>query len=245
LTQALAIRPDKPDTLLASLEDAPLLISEDAGRTWTRISEGLDEFGFDGFAFDSRAPATVFGAATGDLLKSTNGGRSWREIGKNTFVEDAEVACVAVDPQRGVVLAGTDGAGVYKSLNGGRTWKGTRGLGGKWLTAIAIDPKRPAVIYAGTFRSGVFKSTNGGATWKAVSGWVGGRAVYALAIDPSDTRNVFVGTGSGVVTSGDNGRTWQHFRQGLPPEHVLSLAFGADGSVLYAGTSRSVYKSTR
>jgi photosystem II stability/assembly factor-like uncharacterized protein len=221
------------------------VISEDAGRTWTRISDGLDEFGFDGFAFDPQAPATVFGAATGELLKSTNGGRSWRELGKKTFVEDAEVACVAVDPKRGVVLVGTDGDGIFMSIDGGRTWQSTRGLGGKWLTVIAIDPKRPAVIYAGTYRSGVFKSTNGGATWKAVSGWVGGRAVYALAIDPSDPRNVFVGTGTGVVTSGDSGRTWQHFRQGLPPEHVRSLAFSADGSVLYAGTSRSVYKSAR
>jgi hypothetical protein len=69
-------------------------------------------------------------------------------------------------------------------------------------TAIAVNPNDGNVIYQGTAGGGVWRTLDGGATWTPVFdrqialgiGEPGG-----IAIDPSDTSTLYIGT-SGRVT---------------------------------------------
>ncbi len=60
--------------------------------------------------------------------------------------------------------------GVLKTTNGGFTWDRTIGGFGLPVTALAVDPARPATIYAGVAQREyrVARSTDGGLTWVPV-----------------------------------------------------------------------------
>ena len=103
-----------------------------------------------------------------------------------------------------------------------------------WVTEIAV-PEAPMrdhlyTIYAATRSGGLWKTTNAGTTWTAVSDSVGAAAVGAVAIAPSNSAIVWMGTGAndiarssysgkGVFKSTDAGATWQFM--GLPDSHHI------------------------
>jgi len=104
-----------------------------------------------------------------------------------------------------------------------------------WVTEIAV-PETPArdhlyTIYAATRSGGLWKTVNNGITWAAVSDSVGAAAVGAVAIAPSNSQIVWMGTGDqanarssysgkGVFKSTDAGATWQF--AGLPDSHHIA-----------------------
>src|SRR5580692_8053604 len=76
--------------------------------------------------------------------------------------------------------------------------------------------------YAGAASGGVWKSTDKGASWAPVSDAMAVQAIGALAVAPSDPKQVWAGTGEawairdsdmmgdGIYKSSDAGATWQH-----------------------------------
>src|SRR5437867_9909448 len=66
------------------------------------------------------------------------------------------------------------------------------------ITAIAVPRSaepRPKTFYIGAAGGGVWKTTNGGVTWQSVSSGLGSETVGDLAVAPSDSNTVWVGTG--------------------------------------------------
>src|SRR4051812_1677115 len=68
-----------------------------------------------------------------------------------------------------------------------------------WVTEVAV-PDSPArdhlyTMYAATRSGGVWKTTNAGITWAPVSDSVGVAAVGAVAVAPSNSQIVWIGTG--------------------------------------------------
>ena len=68
-----------------------------------------------------------------------------------------------------------------------------------WVTDIAVPESPPRdhlyTIYAATRSGGLWKTTNAGTTWANISDSVGAAAVGAVAIAPSNTAVVWMGTG--------------------------------------------------
>jgi photosystem II stability/assembly factor-like uncharacterized protein len=138
------------------------------------------------FAFDPRAPDTVYVATSADGLdhggrvyKTTDAGKHWR----STTSDWTRVDALAADPQHPDTLYAGTGTAVFKTVNGGQSWQGaSRGLfrgpphigpapadrrRGGWVTALAVDPTDGDNVYAGT-PTGIRKSTDGGRTWSTV-----------------------------------------------------------------------------
>jgi len=134
------------------------------------------------------------------LVKSTDGGATWNEVGAG-LPADYWVVALAIDPSAPRRLyAGTDGVGVFKSTDAGVTWVGT-GLTDGQVTGLAIDPVTPSTLYAGTDGSGVFKSTNAGATWSMLNtGLPNTPTIFALAIDPITPSRLFAATDDGIFS---------------------------------------------
>ncbi len=108
---------------------------------------------------------------------------------------------------------------------------------GSWVTAIAV-PDTPArehlyTIYAAMRSGGLWKTTNAGTTWTPVSDQADIGGVGAVAVAPSDSKIVWLGTGdqanarssnagNGVYKSVDAGATWQ--LMGLPDtQHIARI----------------------
>lgn len=78
---------------------------------------------------------------------------------------------------------------------------------------FATDPLDPNVLYAAFEQGGLWKSLDGGNSWRPKIEHLANLSAAAIAIDPTDTRKVYLGqnnvTGSAaVIRSLDGGETW-------------------------------------
>ena len=91
-------------------------------------------------------------------------------------------------------------------------------MGGR-VSDIAMDPRNPAIFYVGLGTGGLFKTGNNGVTFDPVFDKQSVLSIGAVAIAPSDSDVVWVGTGEandrnssewgdGVYRSNDGGGTW-------------------------------------
>jgi len=93
----------------------------------------------------------------------------------------------------------------------------------------------PATVYAGGSAGGL-KSTDGGATWRqAGQGLNGAVGVTALAIDPSNSTNIYADSTQGIFRRVDGAVTFSAFSIGLTNPSVSALLFDSVGS-LHAAT---------
>src|SRR5438034_8928730 len=103
-------------------------------------------------------------------------------------------------------------------------------LGGR-LSALVIDPRNPFVFYVGLAHGGVFKTSDNGVTFQPIFDKQPMLSIGAVAVAPSDSDVVWVGTGEandrnssdwgdGVYRSTDGGETWQNV--GLKNSHSIA-----------------------
>jgi photosystem II stability/assembly factor-like uncharacterized protein len=131
------------------------------------------------------------------------------------------------------------------------------------LDAAAGVPGDPSVYYVAGL-GGLFKSTDGGATFSSVFDEPNVSAVGAIAVAPSNSNIVYIGTGepnirndiqpgNGVWRSDDAGKTWSHvgldgtghIAQIAIDPHDPNIAYvAAEGRIYASGPDRGIYKTT-
>jgi uncharacterized cupin superfamily protein len=95
------------------------------------------------------------------------------------------------------------------------------------ISALAIDPSdtKGNTLYLGGAEGGVWKTTSGGASWTPLTSTQFSLATGAIAVDPNNHENVYVGTGEenfsgdayyggGLLKSTNAGATWSHVGTG-------------------------------
>ena len=91
------------------------------------------------------------------------------------------------------------------------------------LHQIAIHPDDPETIYVasgGKSGSGVWKTTDGGSVWSPTTDSIGTLQVKAMAQDPSNPSQLYIGTPLGIYRTIDGGTSWT--RISLDPNFSLS-----------------------
>lgn len=131
------------------------------------------------------------------------------------------------------------------------------------ITAIDVDPLSGA-IYAGAASGGVWKSTSGGITWTPIFEKAETQSIGAIAINPKNPSEIWVGTGEGnprnsqnfgegIYKSLDGGKNW--VRMGLEktktihricinPQQPEIIYVAAQGSAWGPNPERGVYRTT-
>lgn len=148
-------------------------------------------------------------------------------------------------------LAATRDGLLYMSHDGARSWQMVpfpAQLAGT-LHALEVDPS--SAWYVGIegnqpWISGVYKTTDQGHTWTQLPG-LKGKAIWSLAISPSNPHMLAAGGEDGVYLSEDSGTTWRRIspveNRELRP--VVSLAFHPrDTKIIYAGTTHLPWRTT-
>jgi photosystem II stability/assembly factor-like uncharacterized protein len=131
------------------------------------------------------------------------------------------------------------------------------------VNAVAGVPGQLETFYFGSVGGGVWKSENAGRTWNPISDAIPTASIGAIAVAPSNTSTVYVGTGEadmrdsiafgdGMYKSTDAGRTWAHIglettrqigRVAVHPRDPNIVFVAALGHVYGPHADRGVYRS--
>jgi photosystem II stability/assembly factor-like uncharacterized protein len=161
---------------------------------------------------------------TGGLYRLDPAARRWERLTAG-LPEGVEARCIAVQPGTAdVVYVGTQ-AGPFRSTDAGKSWSQLKLPGKEQLVwSMLLHPKDPRTIYVGTQGTTMYRSADGGGSWTeltppAPKGMVKMGfpcRVIRLALDPSNSRQIYAGIEvGGVLRSGDGGDTWEGCNEGL------------------------------
>jgi len=242
-------------------------LAKRTGGRWRTVNAHED---VSALAVDAQDPDVLYAGADNPagLLKSTDGGRSWRRLrvpwkpwirGNTAFVTE-----LAVDPQNPKAISAhienltEHGSPVwFKSTDAGATWEDADDAffsvadgAGEYPSALAFDPLDPGTRYAYGYGAALFKSTDGGATWQR-AGYPfipASLNVENLAIDPREPATLYAAAGEqdegeGIFKSTDAGSSWRAV--GLKGYNVWALAIDPrQRQTVYAGTDSGLFRST-
>ena len=156
-------------------------------------------------------PSTHYiGAAAGGIIKTTNGGVTYRHIFDNQ--DNASIGAIALAPSDpNIVYVGTGegnprnsasvGDGMYKSTDGGDNWTKIGLDKTDKIARLIVDPKNPDIVFVCALGRewgenedrGVFKTTNGGRSWTKVLYVDPATGCSDLSSDPGNANIMYAG----------------------------------------------------
>ncbi|MDR4479569.1 MAG: exo-alpha-sialidase [Nitrospira sp.] len=187
----------QPDRMFIAISAAGAFRTDDAGKTWTPINQGLKsqyelpdpdaEVGHcvHSIAMHPSHPNRLFMQKHWDVLRSDDAGGSWHEISGNLPSDFGfPIAVHAHEPETIYVVPiksdsehyPPDGKlRVYRSRTGGNEWEAlTKGLPQQdcyvnvLRDAMAVDSLESCGLYVGTTGGQVYVSADGGDSWAAI-----------------------------------------------------------------------------
>jgi photosystem II stability/assembly factor-like uncharacterized protein len=249
-TAAVAGVPGDPLVYYVGASSGGIWKSTDAGENWEPVFDEEQAQSIGALAVAASDPNVVW-AGTGEafvrsnisigngVYKSTDAGKTWRNMG---LEKTGRIGRVAIDPRDpdtvfvaalGHCYGPQKERGVFRTRDGGRTWEQVLFVDeNTGCFEIAMDPNNPRILFAGMWpivirtwgresggpNGGIWKSTDGGDTWKRLTGNglpdppIG---KVGLAVAPSNSSVVYalIETGDpnrGVLwRSADGGDTWR------------------------------------
>lgn len=116
-------------------------------------------------AYHPDGRTTIFATVRGNLLRSSDGGRTWEHLGLG-LTNSHMLFLVAVAPSDpDVVYTSSVGGEVFRSVDGGSTWARTGHTGDPQILTLAVSPTAPWIIGAMTASGGLWWSRDGGVGW--------------------------------------------------------------------------------
>ena len=167
------------------------------------------------------------------------------------WMQCGDGGATAIDPvnPNNIYVACMTGPAVAKSTDGGLTNQNmSQGFntaeGAPWPPYIAIDPSNPSILYY-TGNQHIYQTTNGAAFWQTISGDLsnGEGPPGVIAVAPSDSNTVYVGTQGGLLQVTRNalagsGAAWTNHTAGLPQRFITAIAVDqADANLAYVTLS--------
>jgi photosystem II stability/assembly factor-like uncharacterized protein len=192
----IVIDPRNPKRLSVAISAAGAFRSDDAGETWRPINRGLKSQGIPDpaaevghcvhrIAIHKSRPDVLFMQKHWDVMRSDDGGESWREVSGNLPTDFGfPIDVHAHEPETIYVVPiksdsehfPLDGKlRVYRSRSGGNEWEAlTKGLPQRdcyvniLRDAMAVDSLDGCGVYFGTTGGQVYASADAGNSWTAI-----------------------------------------------------------------------------
>ncbi len=234
--RALAQAPSNPRMYVAGTVSG-VYRSNDGGQHWVKISppENAELHEVESIAIDPVDTNTIYAGTWHLPWKTTDGGQHWSNL-KNGLIDDSDVFSIIIDPHTPSVVYTSACSGIYKSENGGELYHKVQGIPAtaRRTRVLMQDPRDAKTVYAGT-TEGLYRTADGGMNWSRLTG--PDVIVNDVFVDPTDDRKLLLATDrSGVLSSGDAGKTFANANSGFSQRLVQSLLVDAkQPQTLYAG----------
>jgi photosystem II stability/assembly factor-like uncharacterized protein len=211
--------------------------TRDAGKTWEKVLYKDADTGGSAVALDPKDADTVYaalwsarqgpwengeweGPGTG-LYKSTDGGTTWRKIGKGlpAFAEGGGRIGFGIapsEPKR--IYATVDGrreekseGGIFVSDDAGETFAKVNGEKRLWgrgsdFAEIKVHPWSKDVVWVAN--TSTYRSKDGGKTFEPVRGAPGGDDFHTIWFHPENPEVILLAADQGAIVSVNGGATW-------------------------------------
>lgn len=217
-----------------------VLRSEDLGKTWRDVSDGLTPKYVRWLAYHPDISDCEFaGTEPANILISRDGANTWSQANGVAVLRDKyhwflpyspEAGCIRGFAFHGARLYGAaEVGGALRSDDSGVTWALCAGSDGNPdlegppapliypdVHSIEVHPSSPDLVYAPT-GGGFYTSRDGGATWALRYDCY----VRAMWLDPNDAAHILLGPAEPVDREGrieesfDGGETWLPASDGL------------------------------
>lgn len=272
----LAFHPQDPNVIFIGSKSSGPWKSVDTGKSWEKIVDRgqilnslADVYKI---AISPSSPKIMYLAVyqnnRGRVLKSENGGESFREIYFVT-ADRFGVFDLYVNPGNAdQVVIVTGQGGVLETRNGGRTWRVV-----KWfsepLVKLLVNPVFAGEMFVLTERGNLFKTFDGGENWAdlneqsqnqgqriaysqpqvSLNPWAGlfqRSAIAALVADPSVFTTLYLGSGEGILRSSNGGFTWTRLNILIPPEALpvkTVVVHPRFSNIIFAGAASQLHRS--
>jgi len=221
----------------------------DGGSNWQVVSDKDFKTGSVGAIAVSESDPNVVYVGMGEspirgnvshgdgVYKSTDGGRSWKNVG---LEKTRQISRIRIHPQNpNVVYVAAQGhpwgpnpeRGIYRSEDGGKSWKKVFSVDDKTGACdLSMDPDNPRILYAAFWQvirrpwelvdggpgSALYRSTDGGETWKKLTGGLpeemwGRVGIAASGAQPGLVYAIIEAKDKGgLYRSVDYGEKWTH-----------------------------------
>jgi photosystem II stability/assembly factor-like uncharacterized protein len=238
----------RPNEYWMGTTGAGVFKTTDGGRTWLPMTDKYFGGTIGGIGVAPSNPDVVYvgggefpirgNVSHGDgVWKTTDGGKTWANIGLNDTRQISRVLVHPTDPNLAYVAAlghvwgSNPERGVFRTNDGGKSWKKILFRDDSTgVVDLAMDPTNPRVLYAGlwqTYRkpwmlvsggkgSGMFKSIDGGDTWTEITknkglpaGLWGNIGISVSGANAQRVYAIIEADEGGVFRSDDGGATWQ------------------------------------
>jgi serine/threonine protein kinase/photosystem II stability/assembly factor-like uncharacterized protein len=225
---------------------------------WARMN--LDGSALTALVIDPHNPAQFYAPTWNAVLKSNDGGNSWKAFGNGLSTANQVVDVVTVDPVNPNLLYAGIGSTLVVSTDGGQNWTSDEygnGLVGGRLTQIVVDPFNHDTVYVGGFFGSIYKSVDSGRNFIALAYGVG-EGVFGMAAHPTQKDVYLAGINSydaGIIKT-ENGGDFVSVSNGLTfggaDSAYSALVYApSNPSIVYAGSgyeddrfAKGIFKST-
>jgi photosystem II stability/assembly factor-like uncharacterized protein len=229
----IAISPHDHNRVYAGAQ--VVFMTTDGGQSWKPISPDLTT--------NTKSHQQNSGGITSDNLTTFDGGTLY------TIAESPVKA--------GVIWTGSDDGQVNVTQDGGLKWTNvTKNIPNlpAWGTVWSVAPSKfdAATAYVAinlqhqaNYDALVYKTTDYGTTWKLISATVPkgvNSSAHIIVEDPVRRGMLYLGTDNALYVTWDDGASWTHLRNDLPPAPIYWMQVQPTFNDLVIGThGRGVY----
>lgn len=178
--------------------------------------------------------STYFTTSIGRVYYTKNDWNSWTLI-QNSLTSNFVNNVLFLDDR--IIMSTSEG--MYKSIDDGDSWVANKGVSAVQIESLMFSSSN---LFAGSDNQGIFRSADLGESWESINQGLDGLNAYHVSDIVVVDADIFIGTGSDIYASSDNGDTWvSKFYPGI---NKSTQALGYDDGLFAVGVNGSgVYKS--
>jgi hypothetical protein len=264
IVYSLAVDPKNPDVIFAGTAKRGIYKTDDGGRVWRRINNGINLTGTNSVIYDivvdSKESNNVYCAGKtqdyGKIFKSTDGGENWREVLAESEKDMAVISLAISSTEPKIVIAGSQTGNVYATTDRGETWQHAGSFRDK-IISVGINNVKNETIFAATQALGAFRSRDFGKNWSGITTQIGyGKLINGknntlligrMAVSPSNGDVLYLGTRNGIYRTANAGDSWKLIPTLLSEEYApltsdIKVSF-QNPNIIYFSVPNIVYKA--
>jgi photosystem II stability/assembly factor-like uncharacterized protein len=147
----ILIAPYNTAIVYVATQSKGIFKTKNAGGGWENLADKIKSFStainYKDLKFDLSAQDTLVYASQYGLLKTTDGGQTWKAMELLTPPKAATIYAVEVNPKNGNDIFYSTATTFYRTLDGGQKWITKKLPTTRAASTITCDPENPNIMY--------------------------------------------------------------------------------------------------